>query len=479
VQLLTVTPNARFTLLDPISPELHVLTALYLVTSVGLLPRFASPVLVTAHLAAVGVAATLHPLTLYFGRDGSLVVLGVHFLLVLAWRTGVRAEWKLLATATFGGLLLVETVLAAIGEPGRKPPKNVDYGDVMGDYGEGGFLKPNLDMRVLGGEGGVVRFVTESHGFRNRGEVEVPKPEGRFRVILIGDSFVAGYRTDQDATVGAVLEDELRRRAGGRDVEVLSAGAGHPGAYRLWVERHAFHFEPDVVMVGITLGNDLSQAWLAWRGLSGHVTDDLLLPPDAYRGGFGALEVKLDRSLRSWRVYRRLATALGADVIAAWYEDAPGHVHLFDAGHSLGHFYSRSPLPLVEESYKALFFDLDDIAARCRARGVPLIVAMFPQRFQVSRPEWPATLFRYGLLPAAFDVDRPNRRILAGCEAERIDCVDLLPSFREACASSCYLPRGDMHWNVKGHAVAARALAAALAARGLDGAHLTAPGPVR
>jgi hypothetical protein len=479
VQLLTVTPNARFTLLDPTSPELYVLTAVYLVTSVGFLPRFASPILVTAHLAAVGVAAMLHPLTLYFGRDGSLVVLGVHFLLILAWKTRVRAEWKLLATATFAGLLVVESVLAAVGEPGRKPPKKVDYGDVMGNYGEGGFLKPNLDMRVLGGEGDVVRFITESHGFRNRTEARVPKPAGLSRAILIGDSFVAGYRTDQDAIVGKALEDELRRRAGGRDVEVLSAGAGHPGAYRLWVERHAFHFEPDVLLVGITLGNDLSQAWLAWRGLLGHVTDDLLLPPDAYRGGLGALEVKLDRSLRSWRIYRRLATALGADVIAAWYDDAPGHVHLFDAGHSLGHFYSRSPLPLVEESYEALFSDLEDIATRCQARGVPLIVALFPQRFQVSRAEWQATLFRYGLEPAAFQDDRPNRRILTGCDAKRIDCVDLLPPLREACAAGCYLPRGDMHWNVRGHAVAAHALAAALAARGLDGAHLTAEGTVR
>jgi hypothetical protein len=422
----------------------------------------------------------LHPLTLYFGRDGSLVVLGIHFLLVLSWKTRVRAEWKLLATATFAGLLVVETALAAIGEPGRKPPKGpVDYGEVMGNYGEGGFLKPNLDMRVVGGEGDVVRFVTESHGFRNRREAKVPKPDGLFRVILIGDSFVAGYRTDQDATVGAVLEDELRRRAGGRDVEVLSAGAGHPGAYRLWVERHAFRFEPDVLVVGITLGNDLSQAWLAWRGLPGHVTDDLLLPPDAYLGGFGALAVKLDRSLRSWRVYRRLATALGSDVITAWYDDSPRHVHLFDAGHSLGHFFRLRPLPFVEESYEALFVDLEDIAARCRARGVPLVVALFPQRFQVSRAEWPATLFRYGLEPTAFEDDRPNRRILAGCDANGIDCVDFLPPFREACAAGCYLPRGDMHWNVSGHAVAARALAAALAARGLDGPHLTAPGPVR
>jgi acetyltransferase AlgX (SGNH hydrolase-like protein) len=422
----------------------------------------------------------LHPLTLYFGRDGSLIVLGVHFLLVLAWRTRVRAEWKLLATATFAGLLIVETILSAIGEPGRKPPKGrVDYGDVMGDYREGGFLKPNLDMRVVGGEGDVVRFITESHGFRNRSEARVPKPEGLFRVILVGDSFVAGYRTDQGSTVGAVLEDELRRRAGGRDVEVLSAGAGHPGAYKLWVERHAFRFEPDVLLIGITLGNDISQAWLAWRGLSGHVNDDLFLPPDAYREGVGALEVKLDRSLRGWRLYRRLATALRPDVIASWYDDAPGYVHLFDALHSLGHFYALRPLPLVEESYDALFADLNDIAALCRTRGVPVVMVLFPQRFQVNQTEWPATLFRYGLEPAVFENERPNRRILAGCESAGIDCLDLLPPFRNACAAGCYLPRGDMHWNTRGHAVAARALAEALAARGLDGANLTAPSPVR
>ncbi len=47
----------------------------------------------------------------------------------------------------------------------------------------------------------------------------------------------------------------------------------------------------------------------------------------------------------------------------------------------------------------------------------------------------------------------------------QLECVDLLAAFRKASGQRLYLPLGDMHWNRKGHSVAATALALALTNR--------------
>jgi hypothetical protein len=217
------------------------------------------------------------------------------------------------------------------------------------------------------------------------------------------------------------------------------------------------------LLVGVTLGNDLSQSWLERHRLPADVLGSLLLPPDAYRNSFQLLPLKILRSVRAWRLFSRIEGLFTTEVISSWYHDAPAAVHLFDPGHSLGHFYVRRELELVRQSYEATLLDMDEIASAAVALGARPVFVFFPQRFQVTPQEWEATLFEYGLDPAAFDWVAPNRRLLSGCQAGGLTCVDLLPEFRAAAGQgTLYLPRGDMHWNRRGHEVAARALAAAL-----------------
>jgi SGNH hydrolase-like domain, acetyltransferase AlgX len=466
LQLLTIVPSVPFVLLEPGSASLRACVLLFLAGSPGLLAPARLRPLVAVHLAAVGLAIAAHPLTWPFGRDGSIVVLSLHCILVIAWRTSWRTEVRLALGTSLLALLIAETALSSLREATLGgPPGALDYGDVMGAYGPGGFLKPNLDVRVVGPGGSDVSFVTNALGFRQRRPLAVPKPARLRRIFLVGDSFVAGYRTDQDATLGHVLEAELARRERG-DVEVMIAGAGHPGAARELVENHLLDMEPDAILVAITLGNDISQAWFEGRRLPATVLDGPLLPADAFPASeLALLPVRIDRTLRSFRVYRRLALLLQRDVIQPWFHDHPRRVHLFDPGHSLGHFYARRPLDLVEQSYAALFSEMDALAASCGARAVPLQFLVVPQRFQVDPDEWRATTFRLGLDPTAFDLERPNRFIADHCRAAGLRCLDLLPAMRSTCAdAACYQPLGDMHWNARGQARAALTVADALSA---------------
>ena len=93
------------------------------------------------------------------------------------------------------------------------------------------------------------------------------------------------------------------------------------------------------------------------------------------------------------------------------------------------------------------------------ARRVPVLVAFFPQRFELTPRVWGATLFEYGLDPGAFDLQSPHRRLGTGCADRGLSCADLLAGFQASGDSSLYQPQGDMHWSDAGHDLAAALLA--------------------
>lgn len=456
--LATVAPAVPFTLPEPLSLEHAALATAFLATWLFTLedpPRRSA--LVFAHLGVTAAALALHPMTL-FGRDGTAVIFALHLLVVLRLRTRLAPEWTLGATAVAATLFAAEAILARIPAP-RVPPGVLDYADVLAADERPGTLKPRLDVRILT-ERGTGRFVTDSRGHRNAREVSLAKEPGGYRVVLMGDSFATGYRVDQDAFVGARLEKDLRRTRPGAEVVVL--GAGHPGFARWALERKALRLSPDVVVLGLTLGNDVQSSWASRHGLKEAALESLLMPPDAFLGRARRLPLALDRSLASWRAYRHAASLLRPPTITAWYRESPREVRLFDPGHGLGLFFARRPLPLVADAIETTLDDLAALRTRCDSAGLRLVVALFPQRFQVSAEEWPATLWERGLDPKAFDPEAPNRVLLEGCRGRGLDCVDLLPPLRRSCDRPCYLPRGDMHWNERGHAVAAAAIAEAL-----------------
>ncbi len=109
---------------------------------------------------------------------------------------------------------------------------------------------------------------------------------------------------------------------------------------------------------------------------------------------------------------------------------------------------------VLSEAYERLGRLLGAFQAFCDAREIALVVALFPQRFQVQPADWRQTVVKYGLKESAFDLEAPGRRILELCRASRTTCIDPTDAMRrrhEWSGRSLYLPRGDMHWNALGH----------------------------
>lgn len=396
---------------------------------------------------------------------------------------GVRrwGDVLLLVLSLCSAVLLLE-VLLGVGAPSRSTLP--DYEDAIGrEHSLGGILAPGFQAQVRDGYGGTVLWQNNAQGFRYHEPTLPLVPEGRLRLLSLGDSFSVGYRVGQEQLFSSRLEALFSDS--GLSVEIPAGHVGTPAAGMLLLQSQIPALRPSVVLFGITLGNDLAQVYadLDHRGhyrlaYGGELPElqrnpessfvfpedvaDLLLPPAAL--GSRSLRTPLLQWMERSMIWRRLSAALTLpEAVKSHFRE--GEPRLFDPTHGLG-FYLLDPPWAVEQAYERLFELLTALQDHCAGHGVHLVPAVWPQRFQVQAGDWRRTVAVYGLNPAAFDLDLPNRRIQAFCQEQGLQCLDPLEALREAHAQSgrsLYLPLGDMHWNAAGH----QAVAEALHAQGL------------
>jgi len=94
-----------------------------------------------------------------------------------------------------------------------------------------------------------------SRGLRDR-EYPLAKPEGVFRILVLGDSFTWGYGVSDEEVFTERLEKALA--TAGRSVEVLNAGVSGWGTDQelLYLEREGLQSSPDLVVLAFFLYND-------------------------------------------------------------------------------------------------------------------------------------------------------------------------------------------------------------------------------
>lgn len=123
-------------------------------------------------------------------------------------------------------------------------------------------LDPRRGWRhIAGGEDLFVKLGTRqlvrinSHGLRER-EIPYEKPEGLFRILVIGDSSVVGFEVPQETVFTRVMEDRLREA--GHRVEVINGGHRGYGTDQalLFLMDDGVRYEPDLVLYKWT-ANDL------------------------------------------------------------------------------------------------------------------------------------------------------------------------------------------------------------------------------
>jgi lysophospholipase L1-like esterase len=306
------------------------------------------------------------------------------------------------------------------------------------------------------------------------------KPPGVRRVLILGDSFAAGYYAEEHETLRARLETLLNGRAGG-GVEVLNAGV--PGystdqEYLQYLERGR-ELEPDAVVV-MLFCNDLHFNTTG-EGTGGR--------PKPY----------FDLLSRSEILLRNVPVPERPEPAAAGDATPPSPVTPWRGSHALGLLALRTmrgnpalhgrleayglvpplspdpPLDFLPFAYhgRQERWAVDDMWNRTRAilgqlrtavasDGAELVVLYVPARFEVNDEAWSWIQARYD----------PAREWQRGAVVERLGRV-LGPlgiplvdpraelSAAERSAQPAYLAF-DGHWNARGNALAAERLAPAL-----------------
>ncbi len=113
-------------------------------------------------------------------------------------------------------------------------------------------LRPNSEAYYHG-----VNIKVNSQGMRDR-EYSVDKPEGVFRIAVLGDSLVFGFGVELNNTYTKLLEAELNKLGVG-DIEVLNFGMpgfGTKEEAEYWRVK-AKMYDPDLVILGYCLNDEI------------------------------------------------------------------------------------------------------------------------------------------------------------------------------------------------------------------------------
>jgi|Deesub1362A_J573_1020465.scaffolds.fasta_scaffold00162_45 hypothetical protein len=367
----------------------------------------------------------------------------------------------------------------------KGPSRYLDYGDVykagIDNWAKGGKLKEGFKGWVIDGYGGKVWWENNSDGFRSSREYTAYPPCGVLRILSMGDSFTAGYRVGQHETFSYLLERWLN------DIyiksEVLISDVEDPVKGFYYLNNYGYLFHPHVIILGITLGNDLTQAYIGLdpQGTYSIVTDgeDIKIVKNKffdntrffqrlkkYEIPEGCLKQHKHTVKKRWMdiinllqdnsmIFKRVMDRLSINkpqAIVSWFGEYT-RPKLFDGVNGLGIYLNPYPSEIAI-AYQRLFRILSAYESFCKTRGITLIITLFPQRFQIQQGDWEKTVQTYGLNETCFDTMLPNKVIMEFCRQKGLNCID--PTLKmqeqyEKIGKSLYLPKGDMHWNRLGH----------------------------
>ena len=313
-----------------------------------------------------------------------------------------------------------------------------------------------------------IRFETNSLGLRDV-ERTIARPPGVTRVLLLGDSFVAGAQVPVDSTVSRVTERTLATSLG-RPVEVWNCGVtGYSTAQELLYLRHvAREFAPDVVVLAFFAGNDVSDqvaplaTSLRNRPFFHLRGDSLVLDRGQLRPDGGVIGwLRRHTRLFGWVTTQHRALRIRLHEGRA-VKSEPGGIP------PALMVYAERPDSLWSAAWmltERLIVEVHEEARRMGAEfvlvGIPSGAQVHPEA-RVNRPGWE----RWGELPG-LSLEVPDRRLAALARECGIEYVSLLSEFREAAART-HAPlhiHWSMHWNARGHALAGARIARRLAAR--------------
>ncbi|MFC1497071.1 hypothetical protein ACFLS1_01175 [Verrucomicrobiota bacterium] len=330
--------------------------------------------------------------------------------------------------------------------------------------------QPNLDARYRVPGCFDVAITCNSRGLRDK-ERSIEKPDGKKRIVVLGDSFIWGYGVNNKNMFSSVVEESLT------DTEVINLGVcGYSTVQELIrLEMEGLLYNPDLVML-VFCRNDLEDNLDIKGGGRPVVADN--------NGTFEIInrpvKKKWKAPVKQWlRHHSRLFCSLEyvtqvrrvmkkreqkRKTLMAVMQDGASmsETKRKDSGlkFSLLEIYSN-PTPDIDYAWKVqehLILRIKEMSLSKKAKLMVVYVAhiecMDKEIFAKligSRAEDKSKL--------DLDWDRPAERLGAICARNEIQFMDLTPAFREHPEPLSLFFERNIHWSAKGHQLAAETVA--------------------
>jgi lysophospholipase L1-like esterase len=381
-------------------------------------------------------------------------------------------------------LIFLEAVLRLFGPI---LPGNYDTGAyLVRDEALGHFHVPGFDGWIKAPEF-TTRVTINPQGLRDLRQ-SFEKPDGTFRVLLLGDSFVEAVQVQQAQGVAEQLERALNQGAS-RPVEVINGGvaAYGTGQEMLLLDQVGAKYQPDLIVLLFFVGNDVTnnnyrlELWgdkdseklaLALKPYWDLNKDGTLRmipgPPPAPRTGLS------NTMRRCCMLYNVIETGVFNKLNQNYPREqleAVGGLRTPLTG-----LYDTQPDGDWEQAWKISEALLVQIRDRAKAMGAPLVVAGGPEWRALEPDAWYEEISRGNpnsnrLKSGRLQITAPTDQLGGILNRIGVPYINLLPPLETAFKQNPRLYYDfDKHWTAAGHAVAAQAISQALHDR-----ELTAP----
>lgn len=218
----------------------------------GILPYYTSFIIYPPRIVKdVGIAAFLFLITLYLCFDFIL------FEKLKGWKKALSVVLSIL-------FIIAGTEFVMDFYAQQEPVMNRPHPTLFWE------LSPNiLTVRM-----GPAKVLSNSHGFRSP-EITMKKPQGQYRVMVLGDSSAFGHFVGNNETFGAVLVKMLRFKYPGKDIRLINAAVLGYTTYQgaTFMKERGWKFSPDLIIISF---NDDPQ--MEWKQDVERVPQGLLLP---------------------------------------------------------------------------------------------------------------------------------------------------------------------------------------------------------
>jgi len=265
----------------------------------------------------------------------------------------------------------------------------------------------------------------------------IDKRQGVRRLAVLGDSFAVGPAVAYADNFVTLLESRLP------NIEVYNFGISSTGPreYQTALQEDVWPFQPDLVMVCIFVGNDITESLATPHGMSIRKH---------------ALYLFLKRAGQLIHERTRQPVLSIASAPDQFPRPALSEA-TFREVEAQRLAVCQTPLPRgMEKKWQQALSHLEQIVIDCENRRVPVGFVLIPDEFQVNAAVLTAALRDANLNREDVDLDLPQRRLRAFCAAREILCLDLLPFLEHV--PDTYAVR-DTHWNIRGNHLAAEKIA--------------------